>query len=215
MKWVVALVIVLLSAFLWRVRGGLKINGKKLPANKIWYAVFFAVYGCIYYSPDVQMFVLAFADCYMSYQLYGWGAYIGGLMDGLPFNRSMDAECELIDDLLYPCRITFGKWSTKIFNLLFGWLGWKVEEDKTYWLKDYGRAFGFCGTCLTGLIISILWGLYLNSIAVAISGLGMGICYYLGYLLNKVIPEQKDGWGYGEWIDGLYKGAVLAWVLLW
>ena len=30
----------LISAFLWRVRGGLEIKGKKFPANKIWFALF-------------------------------------------------------------------------------------------------------------------------------------------------------------------------------
>ena len=188
-----SLLIILLSSFLWRVRGGLRINDKKLPLNKVWYAVFFAVYCCIYIVPSFTVFLIGFLACYVSYQLYGWGAYIGGVMDGLPFNESIDAECELIDDLLYPCKITI--------------------KGKDYWLKDYGRAFGFVGTCLTGLIISFLWGLVLNDLVVMVSGLGMGVCYYLGYLLNKVFPEQKDGWGYGEWIDGLYKGAVLALVL--
>jgi hypothetical protein len=187
------LLISFLSSLLWRVRGGLKIKGKKLPSNKVWYAVFYAVYSCFYYEPSVSVFLVGFLASYSAYQLYGWGAYIGGLIHGGSFNREKDAECELIDDLLYPCRITY--------------------KGKVYWLKDYGRAFGFVGTCLTGLIISFLWGLHLNSLAVMVSGLGMGVCYYLGYLLNKVIPEQKAGWGYGEWIDGFFKGAVLAMVL--
>lgn len=187
----ISLLIVILSAVLWRIRGGwLK---EYIPANKVWYAVFFAVYSSVYYSPDLQVLLISFIDCYSSYQLYGVGAYIGGLIHGGSFNREKDAECDLIDDLLYPCRITY--------------------KGKVYWLKDYGRLFGFCGTCLTGLIITFLWGLFLANLGVMVSGLGMGICYYLGYLLNKVIPEKKAGWGYGEWIFGAYLGAVLAMVL--
>lgn len=191
MKWIVALVIVLLSALLWRVRGGLRINGKKLPANKIWYSVFFAIYSCIYFSPDMQIFAMAFIDCYTSYQLYGWGPYLGGLLNGTSFNRDVDAECELIDDLLYPCRITI--------------------KGKTYWLKDYGHLFGFCGTSLTGLIITFLWGLFLNDFWVMVSGLGMGVCYAIGGLINN---EGKNGWNIGEWIFGGYLGAILAWRLM-
>ena len=193
MIWIYSILIVISSALLWRIRGGLKVKGKKLPANKVWFALFYAVYGCLYYEWSASVFIVAFAACYVSYQLYGWGAYIGGLMHGTSFNRDVDAECELIDDLLYPCRITL--------------------KGKVYWLKDYGRLFGFVGTSLTGLIISFLWGLHLNNLFVMVSGLGMGVCYYLGYLLNKIFPEQKAGWGYGEWIDGFFKGAVLAMVL--
>lgn len=187
----ISLLIILLSAVLWRIRGGwLK---EYIPANKIWYALAFALYGIGYFEPCFRIFLVAFIDCYASYQLYGLGAYVGGLIHGGSFNREEDAECDLIDDLLYPCRITI--------------------KGKTYWLKDFGRLFGFCGTSLTGLIITFLWGLFLSDVFVMISGLGMGVCYYLGYLLNKIFPEQKAGWGYGEWIFGAYLGAVLAWVL--
>lgn len=211
MTFVYALIIVVLSALLWRIRGGLW--KEYIPMNKIWYSVFFAIYSLCYFVPDVTIFLIGFVDCYTSYQLYGWGSYIGGLLNGTSFNREKDAECELIDDLLYPCRITFGEKSAKWFNILLGWTGLHAEP-KTYWLKDYGRLFGFCGTSLTGLIITFLWGIFLFDFVIMISGLGMGLCYLLGYYLNKLIPEQKAGWGYGEWIFGAYIGAILAWRLL-
>lgn len=210
MKYVIALLIILTSSFLWRVRGGLKIKGKKLPANKIWYSVFFAIYSCFYLLPDMQIFAMAFIDCYTSYQLYGWGEYISGLLKGWSFDREKQAECELIDDLLYPCRITFGEKSAKWFNILLGWTGLHAEP-KTYWLKDYGHLFGFCGTSLTGLIITFLWGLFLNDFWVMVSGLGMGVCYAIGGLINN---EGKNGWNIGEWIFGGYLGAILAWRLM-
>lgn len=211
-KWVAALAVVL-SSLLWRIRGGLKVFGEKLPANKIWFPLAFAAYGCCYFSWEFRLFLVGFADSYTAEQIFGWGPYIGGLMSGKPFDRKVDAENELIDDLLYPCRITFSEKSAKIFNKLFGWMGLEVEA-KTYWLKDYGHVFGFCGTCLTGLIMSFLWGLFLHSGWVMISGLMMGPCYLLGYYLNKLIPEKKAGWGYGEWIFGAWCGIVFVWLFV-
>lgn len=176
MQWLVFFLIVVLSALLWRVRGGLKIKGKKLPANKIWYAVFFAVLSCIKFSFTAENFTIGFIDSYASYQLYGWGAYLGALLMGsLPH-----AECELIDDLLR-----------------------KLESRPKLW--------GFCGTCLTGLIITFLWGLFWADLWLMISGLIMGPCYWLG---GKINNEGKNGWNIGEIIFGAYMGAVLAWRLM-
>ncbi|MBQ8630751.1 MAG: hypothetical protein IJ479_03410 [Alphaproteobacteria bacterium] len=181
------------SALLWRIRGGLW--KEHIPVNKIWYAVFFALCGYFHFG-NIQAAVIGFICCYTSYQLYGWGLYVGRCLSGGALNPNLVQyrECELIDDLLYPLHVTF--------------------KGKQYYLYQYPRLFGFCGTTLTGLIITFLWGLYFGSIAVMLSGLSMGVCYWLGYLLNKLIPEQKAGWGYGEYIFGAYLGGWLAWVLL-
>lgn len=175
MIWIYSILIVILSALLWRIRGGwLK---EYIPANKIWYAVFFAVLSCINFCFTAENFTIAFTDCYASYQLYGLGAYVGALLMG----STPHAECELIDNLLR-----------------------KLESKPKLW--------GFCGTCLTGLIITFLWGLFIQDLGLMLSGLGMGLCYALGGLINN---EGKNGWNLGEWIFGAYEGAWLAWVLLW
>ena len=45
MDILVTFILMVLSSFLWRIRGGLDIwNGENVPFNKIWFAVFFAVY---------------------------------------------------------------------------------------------------------------------------------------------------------------------------
>ena len=181
MIYVYSFLIIAASSLLWRIRGGLWKD--KIPANKVWYAVFFAIVGLFYYNYNIDNAVIGFIACYVSYQLYGWGEYIGGLISEESYNREEDAECELIDDILY----------------------------KSKWLLAHPRVFGFCGTCLTGLIITFLWGLYFNNLIMMLSGLGMGVCYWLGYLLNKHIPELKQGWGYGEYICGAYWGVILAW----
>lgn len=193
MNIVISVIFILSSSLLWRIRGGLRFDDKKLPANKIWYAVFFALCGYFYFG-NIQSAVIGFIACYTSYQLYGWGLYIGRLLMGGKLYPNLNRECELIDDLLYSCRVSF--------------------KGKTVWLYDYPRLFGFCGTTLTGLIITFLWGLYWGSLPLMVSGLGMGICYWLGGQLNKLIPEEKSGWGYGEYIFGAYLGGWLAWGLL-
>lgn len=182
------ILIVGVSSILWRIRGGLWKD--KIPANKIWYSLFFASLNSLFFAATLQNFVIGFLACYVSYQLYGWGLYIGRLVHPQPLDPAKDKECELIDDILYSCRLTL--------------------KGNTVYLYQYPQLFGFCGTTLTGLIITFLWGLYLSSILVMLSGLGMGACYWLGYLINKRFPEPKLGWGYGEYISGAYSGIVLA-----
>jgi hypothetical protein len=195
MIYLAALFFTVLSAFLWRVRGGLRFAGKKLPLNKIWYAATFACYSCLYFSWGLENWLIGFIACYVSYQLYGWGLYISSLLDGGKLNPNLNQyrECELIDDLLYSLRVAF--------------------KGKTVWLYEYPRLFGFCGTTLTGLIITFLWGLYLGNLAVMLSGLGMGICYWLGGQLDKLKTLGKSGWNWGEWIFGAYMGLIL-WAVL-
>lgn len=190
-----SVLIVALSSLLWRIRGGLW--KEYIPANKIWYAVFFAVIGCIQYGFGLEKAIIGFIACYTSYQSFGIGLYVGRLINGGTLNPNLIQyrECELIDDLLYSLHVTI--------------------KGTKYYLYQYPRAFGFIGTMLSGLIITFLWGLYMSSIGVMLSGLAMGVCYWLGYLLNKLWPERKAGWGYGEYVFGAYLGAVLALWLLW
>lgn len=186
-----SILIIALSSLLWRIRGGLW--KEYIPANKIWYALAFGIYGCIYFGWMLENFLVAFIACYTSYQLYGWGVYIGRLLTGYELNPDTDRECELIDDLLYPLHIT-------------------IKGNK-YYLYQYPKLFGFLGTALTGLIITFLWGLFFGSIGIMLSGLGMGICYWLGGLTEKIYALGKSGWNWGEVFAGAYFGVVLA--LLW
>ena len=189
-----SILIIAASALLWRVRGGLRFYGRKAPLNKIWYSVAFACYGCLFFSLSVENWLIGFIACYASYQLYGWGLYIGRLLAGgeLKPNLAQYRECELIDDILYPLHITL--------------------KGNKYYLYQYPKLFGFLGTTLTGLIITFLWGLFLGSIPVMLSGLCMGVCYWIG---GKINNEGKNGWNWGEWIFGAYLGAILALVLIW
>lgn len=180
---------VLISALLWRIRGGLW--KAYIPANKIWYAGAFAACGYFLFGNSLEAALIGFAACYASYQAFGIGLYVGRLLHGGAINPNLVQyrECELIDDLLYSLHITI--------------------KGQKYWLYQFPKVFGFVGTTLSGLVITFLWGLYFGSVGVMVSGLAMGLCYWVGGLLNKWIPEEKGGWGYGEYIFGAYLGAVL------
>lgn len=196
MVWqiVFSILIIAMSSFLWQVRGGLDIwKGENVPLNKIWYAVAFAVYVGFCFGFLIENLFIAFAACYISYQLYGWGKYIGALVFGTLDQQ--EKECELVDNLLDNCRITF--------------------KEQAVYLRDYPKLYGFIGTSLTGFIITFLWGLFLADLGVIFSGVCMGGCYYFGTLLCKLKDDGKSGWNWGEWIFGAYLGAILAWRLLW
>lgn len=187
------ILIALLSSFLWRVRGGLRFWGKKAPLNKIWYALGFAVYSGLYFGWSFENLFIGFIACYASYQLYGWGVYIGSLLSGGSLDPEKDRECELIDDLLYPLHVTL--------------------KGTKYYLYQYPKLFGFVGTCLTGLIITFIWGLFLGNLWVMVSGLTMGFWYWLGGQAEKLYPLGKAGWNWGEWIFSFFIGFVLAIIL--
>ena len=137
---------------------------------------------------DIEKAIIGFVACYVSYQLYGWGLYIGRLLEGGKLNPNLVQyrECELIDDLLYSCRVSF--------------------KGKTVWLYECPKLFGFCGTTLSGLIVTFIWGLYFGSFSLMLAGLAMGVCYWLGGLLEKIYTLGKAGWNWGEWIFGFYLG---------
>lgn len=193
MIYLISFCIIAISALLWRIRGGLW--KEYIPENKIWYALFFGICGYFHFG-TIQSIVIGFIACYVSYQLYGWGLYIGRLLQGGKLNPNLVQyrECELIDDLLYSCRISF--------------------KGKTVWLYEYPKWFGFCGTTFTGLIITFLWGLYFGSLPLMLSGLAMGLCYWLGGKLEKLKALGKSGWNWGEIFAGIWFGSMLAWTVL-
>lgn len=186
----------LIASFLWRVRGGLRFFGHKAPMNKIWFAIAAGVFCSWYFDWSICAGISGVVIVYYSYQVYSWGPYIGSLIFDRPVDREKDAGNQLIDDLLYPIHFTINeKWAKRL----------DIETGE-WWLKDHGLWFGFCGTTLTGLLMSLLWGALMHSPMIMVCGSCMGVCYWLGRQLNKLIPERKGGWGYGEWIYGFVIG---------
>ena len=180
-----SLVVCLLCSFFWRVRGGLEFWGHKLPLNKVWFALIYAGAFCYLTDWCFNIFVVLALATFVSYQVYGWGEYLGCLLLGAkPTERS---DCDLIDDI--------------VDNLHWG--------DK--YLTDYPYLFGFIGTSLRGLIMTFIIGLAIQNIPYMLSGLGMGVCYGIaGLIARKALNKyDKTGWNIGEYIYGFYLGVAL------
>lgn len=186
----VSLIISFLSAFGFRVRGGLDIpfTNKNFPLNKFWWAFIFAGCAKYLYQGDWNLYWVVFLATLISTQVYGWGEYCGCALSGnKPTERS---DCDLVDDIVDNLKISC--------------------KGKVYKLTDYPYLFGVVGLSLRGLIISFLIGLSLNNIPFMIYGLAMGFIYYLcGLFSRKVIPLEKDGWCCAEWCFGYYIGLML------
>ena len=103
MHWLISLLIVVVSALLWRIRGGLRFWGHKAPLNKIWYAVFIGVL-CFLKNKGIEISVNATISTYVAYQLNSWGLYIGRLCLGGEIGD--ERENPLIDEIIFPLHIT-------------------------------------------------------------------------------------------------------------
>jgi hypothetical protein len=177
-----------LDSFFWRVRGGLRINDKKLPLNKIWFALVFAAEFCYMTGWDWNIFIIVSLAVFVSYQAFGWGEYIGCLLTGTkPTERS---DCSLVDDIVDTLKITY--------------------KGKVYKLTDYPRLFGWVGTSLRGLIMTFIIGLPMLDIPFMLCGLAMGTVYGIGGLIDHyVIKDGKFGWCWAEYLWGLALGIFL------
>lgn len=180
--------ICLLSSLLWRVRGGLKIKGHKIPLNKIWFALFYAGAFCYLTSFSWNVWAVVSIATLVAYQEYGWGEYVGCLLCGSkPSERS---DCDLVDDIVDNLKITY--------------------KGKVYKLTDYPVLFGWLGLSLRGGIMSFTIGLAMQNIPYMFTGLAMGTVYKLGGFICKYIYDDgKYGWRWAEWLYGLYMGIVL------
>lgn len=194
--------ICLLSSLLWRVRGGLKIKGHKIPLNKIWFALFYAGAFCYLTSFSWNVWAVVSIATLVAYQEYGWGEYVGCLLCGSkPSERS---DCDLVDDIVDSIKVTINSRDIKIWK-------WTIHIPKIEWkLTDFPVLFGWLGLSLRGGIMSFTIGLAMQNIPYMFTGLAMGTVYWLGGLVCKyIIDDGKCGWRWAEWLYGLYMGIVL------
>lgn len=76
--------------------------------------------------------------------------------------------------------------------------------NKSTWLKEHIRVWGFCGCALRGLLSSFLFGLLSHSFIIGISGLLVGLCYLLPTLVlwHTKWHNTKVAWNIGEYLEG-------------
>jgi hypothetical protein len=186
------LVIALLCALGFRVRGGLEIKGHKMPLNKYWFAVLFALCACYLHGWDLNYFIVVAIAARLSTQIVGWGKYVGACLSG-QFDKT-EVECYMIDKTLEPLYIKI--------------------NGKQYNLVDKGFLYGVVALGLRGLILSFIIGLALQSIPFMLCGWCMGLVYYLvGLYSRKVKALTKGGWNLSEWVFGFYLGLILWFVI--
>lgn len=179
------LIVCALSALFWRIRGGLW----GLPTNKIWFALFVSFVACIKQKWQVEFFANVAVATFVAHQLNSWGVYIGRLLQGGTVDPEKDRENPIVDELILPLHITI--------------------KGQKFYLYQFPKWYGFAGTTITGLMITYLMGLALGSFWFGFAGAGMGLCYWLGSIIDRLKPDGKGGWNWGEWIFGFYLGTWL------
>lgn len=187
------LILVILGALTWRIRGGLKVpfTDKKFPLNKLWFAAFMAFAAWVLTKCDFNHCLIVFIASVVSTQVYGWGEYIGCLICGdKPSKRS---DCDLVDEIIDNLYITI--------------------KGTRYNLIDFPVLWGWVGLSLRGLITSFIAGLALDSIPFMITGLAMGTVYWLGGQFNRLYDDGKCGWKWSEWFYGATQALFLWWLL--
>lgn len=86
--------------------------------------------------------------------------------------------------------------------------------NKSTWLVNHHRVWGFCGCSLRGLISSFIIGSLAQSFSVALCGLLVGFCYLIPTLIlwNTKYHNTKAAWSLGEFLEGaLYVSFLLLW----
>lgn len=201
MMWI-KLLYELVSSFLWRVRGGLKFWGHKLPLNKIWFGLWYATLYCLLTVWNLNVWAVTTIATIVAYQEYGWGEYVMCLLGGRkPDERS---DCSLVDDIIDNLKINIKERDIKIWK-------WTIHIPEIHWqLIDHPAAFGWLGLSLRGGIISFTIGLAIQNIPYMFTGLAMGTVYWLGGLVcNYIYDDGKYGWRWAEWLYGFYLGLIL------
>lgn len=127
----------------------------------------------------IQGGIIGIIAAYTSYQLYGWGKYVGAVTGG-NLNKE-EKECELIDDLLN-CETLYTR------PRLYGFLGTSLTGLIITFI--IGLAFGELLFMVSGIGMGFCYWL------------GHIVCDY-------VKDDGKSGWSWGEWIFGAYLGLFI------
>lgn len=178
------LIKVFLGALLNRIRGGLRIFGKKLPLNKIWFPLYIGALIAVATDGGFKGFITGFLASYIGQQICGWGKAAGAATTGI-INNPDEKECEMIDDLLDNLKIT-------------------IKGHTIYVKESYPVLWALLWLALRGLVWTFLIGLSLQSVNYMLCGAAMGIIYCTtGYICREFFHKMdKTAWNISEWIYG-------------
>lgn len=192
----------LISALMFRIRGGLRIlfTNKKFPVNKWWFAVWFATLACILKGWNLNFFLIMLIASRLATQMAGWGEYCGCVL-GVGKPNPDRKDFPQLDDFLDNF-----KWDAFDFKL------WKWSfHIPAFNLLEHYILFGWIGLSARGLYLTFLIGLALNSIPFMLCGVMMGTIYWIcGLIARKIFKVMdKTGWNISEWCFGYYLGLCL------
>lgn len=174
----------LISGLMFKIRGGLKIYGKKLPLCKWWFAIWFACLSCILDGWSLKYWLVMFIASRMATCICGWGEAVG---------------CALGISKPNPDRTDYLDFDEFCDNFHIG--DWK--------LVDHPQLFGVVWLTMRGVLLTFLIGLALNSVWYMVCGASMGVIYWLcGLFARKVKDDGKSGWHYSEISFGFYLGLM-------
>ena len=178
------IVLVIVGAVLYRIRGGLG----DFDNNKIYFPVFIGlIYGLIF-DWNIEAIFNGTLGAYVAQQIAGWGAYRGSLIAG----AEPAQECPIIDDVINSMKITI--------------------DDRVYSVVNMPRFWGFLGCTLRGLISSYLIGSSIYISEIKYCGILVGFCYLIPTLIlwKTKYHNTKLAWNIGEYFEGgLYVAALI------
>lgn len=174
----------LISGLMFKIRGGLRVYGKKLPLCKWWFAIWFACLSCILNGWSLKYWLVMFIASRMATCICGWGEAVG---------------CALGISKPNPNRNDYLDFDEFCDNFHIG--DWK--------LVDHPQLFGVVWLTMRGVLLTFLIGLALNSVWYMVCGASMGVIYWLcGLFARKVKDDGKSGWHYSEIGFGFYLGLM-------
>ena len=209
-----SILIILLVAFCFRVRGGFGEKwGWKLPLCKWWFAIAWTLCSCYlmqnynFYSWVYwQKIISAFIGARLSTQFCGWGEAVGCALklrkpDPHEMNE-LDFD-EFCDNFGWDAKdITILKISHKK-KVYVNW----VYHLKEFHLIDHAEAYGVTWLTLRGVLLSYLMASPLDNLALMLWGAPMGIIYWFaGWLYRHGLDDGKGGWRTAEWLYGAWLG---------
>lgn len=193
------------GAIINRIRGGLEINNKDIPVNKIWQPIFYGIFLSLFIWNTNLSFILIlyFAliqaiAMYTGQQICGWGAYKGAIFS-TDKNYKIGEENKYIDSFLNSIKIKHK-----------GNIIWVLSENPVLW--------GFCGLAIRGLIWTFFLGLNISILTFILNDptyifksiylILFGLTYPVYDLVAKYIcmffnkHQNKNAWNLGEYLWG-------------
>lgn len=195
-----SMLIVILCAFGFRVRGGLfERQWRRLPLNKYWFAAIFAACACWLSGWSWNYYLVVFIAARLSTQLAGWGEGVGCAIGA---SKPQADRIDMYEADEFCNNFEIQERDIKIWK-------WNIHIPH-FKLIDHPQLWGVTYLTIRGAYLSFIIGLALQCMPFMIWGSAMGIIYWFaGWLYRKGFDDGKCGWNTGEWQYGSYLGLGL------